>query len=128
MKKTIIYTAFIWAISATVLTSCEDMFGSFLDKQPSNELTEDQVFSEWETTKQFHFDTYNFLRHGASRINNSWMELPQIWQRPVMQMGEPAQVSISETIMPQAEPVNDRYMGTLLSRHPQMQYAAKPDR
>lgn len=74
MKKTIIYTACIWAISATVLTSCEDMFGSFLDKQPSNELTEDQVFSEWETTKQFHFDTYNFLRHGACRINNSWMD------------------------------------------------------
>ena len=24
--------------------------------------------------KQFHFDTYNFLRHGANRINRSWLD------------------------------------------------------
>lgn len=74
MKKTILYTAFVLLMSGTALTSCEDMFGGFLDKQPSNELTEDQVFSEWKTTMQFHFDTYNFLRHGAGRIGNSWMD------------------------------------------------------
>ncbi|MGQ1945990.1 RagB/SusD family nutrient uptake outer membrane protein [Geofilum sp. OHC36d9] len=50
------------------------MFGDFLDKQPSNELTEEQVFDDWETTKQFHFDTYNFLRHGVGRINSSWLD------------------------------------------------------
>jgi hypothetical protein len=48
------------------------MFGDFLDKQPSNELTEAQVFSDWNTAEQFHLDTYNFLRHGAGRINNTW--------------------------------------------------------
>ncbi|WP_163717509.1 RagB/SusD family nutrient uptake outer membrane protein [Mangrovibacterium lignilyticum] len=72
MNKILIYI--IVGISAVTLTSCEDMFGGFLDKQPSNELTEEQVFGDWETTKQFHFDTYNFLRHGAERINRSWLD------------------------------------------------------
>lgn len=40
MKKTIIYTAFWLATAGIALTSCEDIFGGFLDKQPSNELTE----------------------------------------------------------------------------------------
>jgi len=70
----IIYIICALGISTLTLTSCEDVFGDFLDKQPSNELTEEQVFSDWETTKQFHFDTYNFLRHGALRINSSWLD------------------------------------------------------
>ena len=74
MKKTIIYTAFWLATAGIALTSCEDIFGGFLDKQPSNELTEEEVFSQWTTAREFHFDTYNFLRHGACRINNSWMD------------------------------------------------------
>jgi hypothetical protein len=61
-------------MSAITLTSCEDMFGDFLDKQPSNELTEEEVFNDWETTKQFHFDTYNFLRNGVGRIEKSWLD------------------------------------------------------
>ncbi|MGI6322276.1 MAG: RagB/SusD family nutrient uptake outer membrane protein [Bacteroidales bacterium] len=61
-------------ISAITLTSCEDMFGDFLDKDPSNELTEAQVFSNWATAEQFHFDTYAFLRHGALRIRDSWLD------------------------------------------------------
>ncbi|MDR1738248.1 MAG: RagB/SusD family nutrient uptake outer membrane protein [Candidatus Symbiothrix sp.] len=73
MKKNILYLLFA-AVALFALTSCEDMFGDFLDKQPSNELTEAQVFSDWTTTTQFHFDTYNFLRHGACRIQNSWMD------------------------------------------------------
>jgi hypothetical protein len=50
------------------------MFGSFLDKQPSNELTEAEVFSDWNTAAQFHLDTYNFLRNGTGRINNTWLD------------------------------------------------------
>jgi hypothetical protein len=50
------------------------MFGGFLDKQPSNELTEEQTFNDWNTTLQFHYDTYNFLRHGAGAINNTWLD------------------------------------------------------
>ena len=73
MNKILLYIIGVLGISAVTLTSCEDMFGDFLDKQPSNELTEEEVFSDWETTKQFHFDTYNFLRHGAARINSSWL-------------------------------------------------------
>lgn len=65
---------FALGVSSITLTSCEDMFGDFLDKQPSNELTEEQVFSDWNTTRQFHFDTYNFLRNGVGRINGSWMD------------------------------------------------------
>src|SRR5690554_3467856 len=73
MRKTI-YFLLILFFAGTVLTSCEDMFGEFLDKQPSNELTEEEVFSLWSNTQRFHFDTYNFLRHGAGRINGSWMD------------------------------------------------------
>jgi len=61
-------------ISAVTLTSCEDMFGDFLDKDPSNELTEEQVLSDWATAMQYHFDTYWYLRNGALRINDSWLD------------------------------------------------------
>ena len=73
MKKQLLYIAFVLGMTTT-LTSCEDVFGGFLDKQPSNELTEEQVFSDWTTMKQFHTDTYNFLLNGACRINNSWLD------------------------------------------------------
>jgi hypothetical protein len=65
---------FALGVAATTLTSCEDAFGGFLDKQPSNELTGEEVFSDWSLTEEFHFDTYNFLRHGADRINSSWLD------------------------------------------------------
>lgn len=74
MKKTILYFALSSLISLTGLTSCEDIFGDFLDKQPSNELTDKEVFSLWSNAEKFHYDTYNFLRHGAGRINRSWMD------------------------------------------------------
>jgi hypothetical protein len=74
MKKTIIYSLFAVCIATFTLTSCEDAFGDFLDKQPSNELTEEEVFSDWEMMVEFHYDTYNFLRHGASRIKDSWLD------------------------------------------------------
>lgn len=74
MKKILLYSLFASAIASATLTSCEDMFGSFLDKQPSNELTEEEVFGDWNLMEQFHYDTYNFLRHGACRINDSWLD------------------------------------------------------
>lgn len=75
MKKSNIYlTALCLILSVLSLTSCEDMFGSFLDKEPSNELNEDQTFSSWTNLEEFHYDTYNYLRHGALRINSSWMD------------------------------------------------------
>jgi hypothetical protein len=73
MKKLLLYTAAA-LMMASSLSSCEDAFGDFLNKQPSNELTEEQVFGDWALMEQFHFDTYNFLRHGACRINNSWLD------------------------------------------------------
>jgi len=73
MKKTIIYSLFA-VLASFALTSCEDAFGGFLNKQPSNELTEEEVFSDWNLMVQFHYDTYNFLRNGACRINNSWLD------------------------------------------------------
>lgn len=57
-----------------VFASCENIFGDFLDKQPSNELTGKQTFSNWSTTTEFHFDTYKYLRNGAGRIGDSWMD------------------------------------------------------
>lgn len=74
MKKTLLYSVFALSIALTTLTSCEDMFGSFLDKQPSNELTGEEVFGDWNLMVQFHNDTYNFLRHGACRVKDSWLD------------------------------------------------------
>ena len=69
MKKSIIFASMALA-SALVLTSC----GDFLDKEPSNELTKEKTFSGWRNAQQFHWDTYNFLLHGALRIGNSWLD------------------------------------------------------
>lgn len=74
MKKKLLYSIFALGIVTTTLTSCEDMFGDFLDKQPSGELTGEEVFGDWGMMTQFHNDTYNFLRHGACRINRSWLD------------------------------------------------------
>lgn len=72
MKKFNIY-ALVFA-GAVTLTSCEDMFGSFLDKQPSSDLTKEDVLSDYTTLIYNHNDTYNFLLHGAQRINGSWLD------------------------------------------------------
>lgn len=74
MKKFLVYSIFALGVGAATLTSCEDMFGGFLDKQPSNEVTEEETFGSWNLMVQFHYDTYNFLRHGANRINNTWLD------------------------------------------------------
>lgn len=74
MKKTILYSLLACSMVLVSLSSCEDAFGGFLDKQPSNELTEDEVFGDWNLMEQFHLDTYNFLRHGACRIKDSWLD------------------------------------------------------
>ena len=69
MKKSIIFASLALA-SAVGLSSCSD----FLDKEPSNELTKEKTFAGWKNAQQFHWDTYNFLLHGALRINNSWLD------------------------------------------------------
>lgn len=74
MKKTLVYSLFALGVAVTSFTSCEDMFGDYLDKAPSGELTSEEVFSDWGLMEQFHFDTYNFLRHGSARINSSWLD------------------------------------------------------
>lgn len=69
MKKSIIFAS--WALATAIgLSSCSD----FLDKEPSNELTKEKTFTGWKNAQQFHWDTYNFLLHGAVRINNSWLD------------------------------------------------------
>lgn len=52
------------------LASCSD----FLDKQASNELSEEKTYANWKMFEYLHNDTYNFLTHGAHRINNSWLD------------------------------------------------------
>lgn len=69
MKKSIILASLALA-SLQILSSC----GDFLDKEPSNELTQEKTFSGWKNAQQFHWDTYNFLLHGALRISNSWLD------------------------------------------------------
>ena len=73
MKKYCIF-ALALAMGAMTLTSCEDAFGNFLDKQPSNELTKAEVLGSFTLLEQNHNDTYNFLLNGANRINNSWLD------------------------------------------------------
>ncbi len=70
MKKSYIYKGIAALTLAFSMTACSD----FLDKEPSNELTGQQTFSDWVTMEQFHFDTYNFLLNGECRINNSWLD------------------------------------------------------
>lgn len=74
MKKKNILTLCLALALATGLTSCEDIFGDFLDKEPSSELTGNETFSDWTTLTAFHLDTYNFLKNGRSRVNSSWLD------------------------------------------------------
>ncbi|MCD7936825.1 MAG: RagB/SusD family nutrient uptake outer membrane protein [Tannerellaceae bacterium] len=73
MKKIYLYTLTVLLILGG-LTSCEDMFGSFLDKQPSNELTEEDVFGSWRNIQAFQYDIYNFLSVGKNYIQVSWLD------------------------------------------------------
>ncbi|MDE5883082.1 MAG: RagB/SusD family nutrient uptake outer membrane protein [Muribaculaceae bacterium] len=71
MKKSIRY------ISLALLLGCAASFSScsdYLEKQPSNELTKEKVLADWNLFEEFHFDTYNFLRHGALRVSDSWLD------------------------------------------------------
>lgn len=71
MKKPFKYILAAMIVGASLAsTSCSD----YLDKQPSNELSEEKVLADWNMFEQFHYDTYNFLRHGALRINESWLD------------------------------------------------------
>ena len=53
INRTLIYTLLAATLSGTSLTSCEEMFGDFLDKQPSNELTEEEPSVYGRTWKSF---------------------------------------------------------------------------
>ena len=70
MKKSKIFASLALATALTGFTSCSD----FLDKEPSNDLSKEKTFSGWVNAQQFHYDTYNFLLHGALRINDSWLD------------------------------------------------------
>jgi hypothetical protein len=72
MKKNILYIVSLALLSLAGATSCED--SSFLDKQPSGQLTESEVWSTWNNAVYFYTDTYNFLRNGQARINSAWMD------------------------------------------------------
>ena len=65
MKKIVL---FILAI--VTLSSCEDVFGDFLDKAPGAEITEEEVFSNWIRTGYYHNDIYNYLRTGKDWISS----------------------------------------------------------
>ncbi|WP_437922071.1 RagB/SusD family nutrient uptake outer membrane protein [Sphingobacterium sp. LRF_L2] len=73
MKKTVIKMTLTGLLfTGSLLISCEK--STYLDKQPSGELTEEQVWSSWSNTVYFYTDTYNFLRNGLARFNSSWMD------------------------------------------------------
>ncbi len=71
MRKTFKYITLSLIMGVGVaVSSCSD----FLDKQASNELTEEKTYADWRMFEYFHNDTYNFLLHGANRINSSWLD------------------------------------------------------
>ena len=70
MKTKNIYIGLALISAAGIFASCSD----YLEKQPSNELTQEKVMADWNLFEEFHFDTYNFLRHGAMRVGNSWLD------------------------------------------------------
>lgn len=74
MRKHILYTAMCALLAAPVFTSCEEMFGNFLDRQPSNNLEEKDVWNSWVNARNFYYDIYNYLRDGKALISNSWMD------------------------------------------------------
>jgi hypothetical protein len=69
MKNTLFYSI-LAAGTIIFASSCSD----FLDPDASNNATTDEVYSDWTLAVDAHIDTYNFLRHGACRINNSWLD------------------------------------------------------
>lgn len=70
MKKSYKFLTMAMILGGMTLTSC----GDYLEKQPSNELTEEKTLGDWRMFEYFHTDTYNFLLHGANRINGSWLD------------------------------------------------------
>ena len=73
MKKILIYALVALGMTFT-LSSCEKMFGNFLDKEPSNDLTEEQVFSNWALMEYYHWNIYSYIPNGFARINSSWLD------------------------------------------------------
>ncbi len=69
MKQKISHIILSLTLAGTLFASC-----NFLDKQPSSEMTEEQVWNSWANTSYFYNDTYNYLRSGLARINFSWMD------------------------------------------------------
>ena len=53
MKKYSIF-ALALVMGVMTLTSCEDAFGNFLDKQPSNELTKAEVLGNFTLLEENH--------------------------------------------------------------------------
>lgn len=70
MKKSYKFLTLAMILGGVSLSSCSD----FLEKQPSNELTEEKTLGDWRMFEYFHNDTYNFLLHGANRVNGSWLD------------------------------------------------------
>lgn len=73
MKKNIIYLMIV-SLAVVCFSSCEQMFGDYLDQAPSSELPEEEVWGSIDYVTYFHNDIYNFERSGLGRINNSWLD------------------------------------------------------
>ena len=76
MKKTIIYTAFWLATAGIALTSCEDIFGGFLDKQPSNELKKRYSASGLLPASSISILTTSCATVPAASTTHGWMQPP----------------------------------------------------
>lgn len=73
MKQTIIYLI-VTGIILVGLSSCEEMFGDYLEKAPSSDLPDSTVWNNFTYVTYFHNDIYNYQRSGFERIETSWLD------------------------------------------------------
>ena len=87
MKK--VLTPLLIAAGAFLLGSCDDMFADFLDKAPSVDVTEDDIFSSKSQVETFVAGIYRFAIHtGAPGFDNHLMSRMDGWEGGATDEGE----------------------------------------
>lgn len=90
MKKFVISTILFYCVTS-ILSSCNDdaIFGDFLDKAPSVDVTEDDVFSSKTSLESFVAAMYRFGIHtGAPGFDNNLMSRMDGWEAGATDEGE----------------------------------------
>ncbi len=57
-----------------IFQACEDMFGDFLDREPSSQLTPEEVLEDFDQMEFYHLNIYSYLGNNLNYINSSWID------------------------------------------------------